>query len=125
MTSEAKVSYESVPTTGDARFLKHYSEELRQSLLDAKQDFVSFLLGLQSMRLKDYVFLAVHEKRGEEYKHLFIEWIVGNEIFTDKELGYCPKLRNLSFVEAFRQMFFVPLFNKYLISYVIAYMAVK
>lgn len=125
MLKEVKDSSEEVPSVGDAVFFKHYPEELRDSLLGSKQDFVSFLLGLQSMSFKDYALLTVHEKYGREYGFLLFEWLCGNGIFSKKELGYCPKLRKAPFVDAFEQLLRTPLCDKILIPYMIAYQAIK
>jgi hypothetical protein len=122
---EVKGLSESVPTTGDARFLKHRTEGMRQKMLEAKQDFVSFLLGLQSMRQQDYSLLAVHEKRGDAYIHLLAEWLNMNELFSEKELSYCPKLRNREFSKAMALLTYVPFCEKVVVPYMIAYVAVK
>lgn len=125
MLKEVKDLSESVPTTGDARFLKHYTEEERQSMLMVKQDFVSFLLGLQNMRQVDYALLAVHEKNGEHYIHLLIEWLYSNQIFSEKELDYCPKLRQASFVDAVNKFLPIPMCDRIIVPYMVAYIVVK
>ena len=126
MLNKPRDSSEVLPSVGDARFLKHYSEELRESMLGVKQEFISFLLGLQSMKLKDYALLAVHEKNSEFYRYLYDEWYFGSGLFTEKELQYAPKLREPEFLRALRQSCPVgTMFSKFFVVFVVAFCAVK
>jgi hypothetical protein len=124
MLNKPKDSSEAVPSVGDARFLKHYPEELRESMLAAKQEFISFLLGLQSMKQKDYALLAVHEKNSKAYRYLYDEWYFSSGLFTEKELRYAPKLRTPEFLRVLRPMV-VPLFADQFVITTIAFYAVK
>lgn len=120
MINEARDLSESVPSTGNARFLKHQPEERREAMLAAKQDFVSFLLGLHNYHFKDYAFMAMHEKNSENYMFLYYEWFHNSALFSKVELSYCPKLRTSGFTKAARS-----LSGNFFVVYAISYIAIK
>lgn len=108
--------------SGDMRKLMHYPFEKGLQMLEVKQRFVSFLLSLQNMTPKDYHLFASHAVRAEEYIYLLYEWVLNSSIFSEKELGYCPKLRDPHFVNILKNLRRDGLASRfYAIFYVVAY----
>jgi hypothetical protein len=110
---------------GDILHLKHYSCEMALSMLESKQIFISFLLGLQNITLKDYSLLTAHADKAKEFHRLFIEWLLKNKIFSDKELEYCSKLRTPAFFTMFRLVERTPGFESTFFQFLIAYSVTK
>lgn len=110
---------------GDMLHLKHYPCELALSMLESKQIFISFLLGLQNITLKDYSLLTAHADKAKEFHRLFLEWLLKNKIFSDKELEYCFKLRGNEFIRAFTLSKDTPGFEKTFFQFLIAYSVTK
>lgn len=110
---------------GDILHLKHYSKEMALSMLESKQIFVSFLLGLQNITLKDYSLLTAHADKAKEFHRLFVEWLLKNKIFSDKELEYCSKLRTPEFFTMFRLVERTPGFESTFFQFMIAYSVTK
>jgi hypothetical protein len=110
---------------GDILHLKHYPCEMALSMLESKQIFISFLLGLQNITLKDYSLLTAHADKAKEFHRLFIEWLLKNKIFSDKELEYCLKLRTPEFLGMFRVVERSPGFESTFFQFMIAYSVTK
>ena len=115
-----------IELSGDMRHLLHYRFEKGLQMLEAKQRFISFLLTLQNMSLVDFHLLDSHTKFGEEYIYLLYEFVLGNPVFSEKELKYCPKLRDPSFIATLRDLKRDGLMGKYYaIFYVVAFYITK
>jgi hypothetical protein len=110
---------------GDMLCLKHHPCEMALSMLESKQVFISFLLGLQNITLKDYSLLTAHADKTKEFLELFIEWQVKNSIFSKKELEYCPKLRSYEFIRMFILAEDTPGFTGVFFQFLIAYSVSK
>ena len=107
------------------RYFEHYPYEEALSMLESKQIFVSFLLGLQKKSPKDYSFLTVHEKKAATVVSLFTEWLIGNPFFLKKELEYCPELRTPKFKKVFLFNKQVPGFAASFLQFLVAHMMVQ
>lgn len=110
---------------GDMLHLKHYPCEMALSMLESKQIFISFLLGLQNITLKDYSLLTAHSDKAKEFHRLFVEWLLKNKIFSDKELEYCPRFRAPEFLGMARLAELTPGFEKTFFQFLIAYSVSK
>lgn len=107
------------------RYFEHYPHEEALLMLENKQTFVSFLLGLQKKSPKDYSFLTGHAKKAKAFIALFTEWLIGNPVFLKKELGYCPELRTPEFKKVFLFNKQVPGFTSIFLQYLVAHIMVQ
>lgn len=105
----------------ELKYFKAYSEEEALMMVKAKQAFVSFLLGLQNISVRDYALLTTHEDKSKEFYLLFVEWLVRNKIFSEKELEYCPALRTPEFIKIFKVANLIPGFTQTFLQFLIAY----
>lgn len=105
------------------RFLSDYKPMTATALLQAKQAFVSFLVGLENASPKDFnVLMTHHLDKSKEFSHLLHEWFLGNQIFSERELNYCGRLRD-SLVESWWEDVFDDLqHSRYILPLVISYM---
>jgi len=110
-----------VELLGSMMYFKHYSHTIALSLVENKQAFLSFLLSLQNMTPKDYSLITIHQKESREFHKLFIEWMLKNPIFSQKELSYCPKLRTHEFMRMFIVAHEVPGFATSFFQFLAAY----
>lgn len=109
----------------DMKRLKHYNNDVALRMLQAKESFISFLVGLQGATAKDYHILAVNEDKSEEFMYLLYEWLMDSPIFTQKELTYCKKLRDFKFQKLLGNLGGDKSIERYILPYIIAYQISK